>query len=461
MRINKELRVIELFSGVGSQTQALKNICVPHRVAAVSDNDIYADKSYRALHGKNVNNLGDIQKITELPPADLWTYSFPCQSLSVAGRQEGLYGGTRSGLLWEVERLLRVAAESGTLPKYLLLENVKNLVSKNFKPDFDKWLAVLTAFGYKNFYKVINAKDYLPQNRERVFCVSILDNNANYEFPAPPVRATKLKDFLDEEVDGNYYLKISAAESVLKSKFHSRRDIVQTKDYCQALRARDYNGPACAIMGSLKLKDFLDAEADEKYYLKIGTVEGMLRSKFGFNRRRVQTTDVCRTLPARDFYHPVCVPTGKLESAVWDMLKRLTDVEKGGIPLPARNEPIIVAQRGRNPENPNERTAGMPTEQRFEFNRSGVCNTLTSVQKDNLVCTIDWFDNEVYTFEDIFNGLKLRRLTEREYWRLMGWKDSEINKVIAAGISKRHMYMQSGNSIVLPVLEAIFGKLFL
>ena len=131
-----------------------------------------------ALHGET-KNLGDITKITELPKADMWTYSFPCTDISVAGRLEGLAkgSGTRSGLLWEVERLLNKAKEQDRMPKYLLLENVKNLVGKSFRADYDKWLAFLSGLGYKNYWKVLNAKNYgIPQNRERVFCISTLDD---------------------------------------------------------------------------------------------------------------------------------------------------------------------------------------------------------------------------------------------------------------------------------------------
>ena len=167
------LRLIELFAGIGSQTQALTNIGVPHTVVAISEIDKYAIQSYEAIHGK-VNNLGDIKRIKALPSADLWTYSFPCQDISVAGKGAGIKEGTRSGLLFEVERLLNVANEEGTLPKYLLLENVKNLVSKKFKADFDRWLDFLSSLGYTNYWQILNAKDYgIPQNRERVFCVSL------------------------------------------------------------------------------------------------------------------------------------------------------------------------------------------------------------------------------------------------------------------------------------------------
>ena len=152
------LRLIELFAGIGSQTQALKNVGVPHTVVAISEIDKNAIKSYTALHGETAN-LGDIREIGELPEADFWTYSFPCQDISVAGHGAGIKEGTRSGLLLEVERLLKIAAEKGTLPKYLLLENVKNLVSKKFKADFDSWLSFLSSLGYTNYWKVLNAKD--------------------------------------------------------------------------------------------------------------------------------------------------------------------------------------------------------------------------------------------------------------------------------------------------------------
>ena len=147
------LRLIELFAGIGSQTQALKNIGVPHKVVAISEIDKYAIQSYEAIHGK-VNNLGDIRGIEALPDADFWTYSFPCQDISVAGKGAGIKEGTRSGLLFEVERLLIQAAEDGTLPKYLLLENVKNLVSKKFKADFDRWLSFLSSLGYTNYWQI-------------------------------------------------------------------------------------------------------------------------------------------------------------------------------------------------------------------------------------------------------------------------------------------------------------------
>lgn len=166
--------------------------------------DKYAIQAYEALHGK-VNNLGDISKIDvkDIPQHDLFTYSFPCQSLSVAGKQEGLIKGkTRSGLLYECERIIEYCR-----PKYLLLENVKNLVGKKFKPQFDEWLKYLESLGYTNYWKVLNAKDFgVPQNRERVFVVSILGEHEPYEFPKPIPLKKCITDILEDQVDESYYI---------------------------------------------------------------------------------------------------------------------------------------------------------------------------------------------------------------------------------------------------------------
>ncbi|AXF39882.1 DNA cytosine methyltransferase [Bacillus phage vB_BthS_BMBphi] len=196
-----KLRVFEAFAGVGTQSMALKRLGIPFEVVGIAEIDKFAIQSYMAIHGET-NNYGDISKIdpTELPDMDLFTYSFPCQDLSISGRQRGMREGTRSGLLYECEKVI-----STKKPKYLLLENVKNLVGKKFKPDFDKWLEWLESQGYSNYWQVLNAKDYgVPQNRERVFVVSILGEGA-YEFPEPFPLDVKLKDILEDEFDEKYY----------------------------------------------------------------------------------------------------------------------------------------------------------------------------------------------------------------------------------------------------------------
>lgn len=201
----RKIKVIELFAGVGSQAMALRNIGIDYEVIGISEIDKFAYKSYEAIHGK-VKNFGDITKINKLPYCDLLTYSFPCQDLSIAGHQKGINKDTRSGLLLEVERLLLKAKENRTLPKYLLLENVKNLVRKKFIKDFERWLNFLNSLGYYSNWEVLNAKDYgIPQNRERVFVVSSLEN-IHYEFPNPVELKSKTKDLLEEKVNEKYYL---------------------------------------------------------------------------------------------------------------------------------------------------------------------------------------------------------------------------------------------------------------
>ena len=327
------LRLIELFAGIGSQTQALTNIGVPHTVVGISEIDKYAIQSYKAMHGE-VTNFGDIREIKSLPDADLWTYSFPCQDISVAGKGAGIKEGTRSGLLFEVERLLIAAAENGNLPKYLLLENVKNLVSKKFKADFDRWLYFLSSLGYANYWQILNAKDYgIPQNRERVFCVSIRGEHKPFKFPEKRELKLRLRDMIDEVVDEKYYLKESTIRSIVNSSFNSRRDSIRKgDDVAYTIMARDFKGPQC---------------------VQVGEVVGEKWDKMHDISRRV--------------YEP-------------DGISPTVHCQQGG-----NTELKIVAMRGRNPDNPSDRTKGAPLEQRLEANEQGLCNSLTTGQKDNLV----------------------------------------------------------------------------
>ena len=243
------LKVIELFSGIGSQTQALKDEQIEHEVIAISEIDKYAITSYEAMHGV-ANNLGNILDIKELPSCDLLTYSFPCQDISMAGRQAGISVGTRSGLLYEVERLLLVAKAQGLLPKYLLLENVKNLVGKMYREDFNLWLQKLSELGYTNYWQVLNAKDYnLPQSRERVFVVSILDSKEPYIFPTAVPLTTKLKDILEVDPDSKYFLTTEQIGHITNSNYAQNNRRIQKKDYCDTLCARDYKDPKCVEVG--------------------------------------------------------------------------------------------------------------------------------------------------------------------------------------------------------------------
>ena len=597
------LRLIELFAGIGSQTQALTNIGIAHKVVAISEIDKYAIQSYEAMHG-TANNLGDIRKIEELPDADLWTYSFPCQDISVAGKGAGIKEGTRSGLLFEVERLLRVASEKGTLPKYLLLENVKNLVSKKFKADFDKWLDFLAELGYTNYWKVLNAKDYgIPQNRERVFCVSIRGEHKSFVFPKPKKLTIRLRDMIDETVDERFYLKESTIRSILRSTFNSRRDSIRPSDgLANTLLARDWRGPQCVQVGEVvggkwdKMHDISkrvyepDGIAPTVHCQQGGNTELKIAEDFvlgGLQKHQTPRTDgISPTLteamgkgggqppiiidtaePKERFYKQAFETLKENECEVGDTIDAFNKkVNKSGVcpTLTTRPEgfktailPVVGAMRGRNPEDPSDRTAGVPTEQRLEINDKGLCNALTTVQKDNLVIEEDkpdyvsrryneFIEEKGYVpemfvaynkteikdvaptltgqcsspsgssavlkletpvkvnvatkqgYEEanpgdyvniaypgsktkrgrvgngvahtltcgdgnavITENVRIRKLTPRECLRLMGWKDEQIDKIVAAKISGTQQYRQAGNGIVVQVLESIFKALFL
>lgn len=217
------------------------------------------------LAAELTNNLGDISSIDKLPYSDILTYSFPCTDISIAGKQEGLSknSGTRSGLLWEVERLLEVAKENGELPKYLLMENVDALVSKKFKPEFDLWLSKLEELNYNSYWKILNAKECgIPQNRRRCFCISIRKDidTGKFTFPIPFDNGLRLKDVLENNVDEKYYINTERAANLIqqlvdKGQLKGQREeskgvlvknqateVTRTVDTANTLMARDWKG---------------------------------------------------------------------------------------------------------------------------------------------------------------------------------------------------------------------------
>ena len=378
------LRLIELFAGIGSQTQALKNIGVPHKVVAISEIDKYAIKSYEAMHGAT-NNLGDIRHIKHLPDADLWTYSFPCQDISVAGRGAGIKEGTRSGLLFEVERLINTAAQDGTLPKYLLLENVKNLVGKRFKADFDSWLSFLSEIGYTNYWKVLNAKDYgIPQNRERVFCVSIRGEHAPFFFPQKRELKLRLRDMLDAVVDERYYLKESTIRSILTSHFNSRRNSVkQEGDVANTILARDWKGPQCVKVGDVVGDKWERMHETSRRVFDPNGLSPTVHCAGGGNTE-LKIVVAGQFQPVDRDYK--C--KGKQREEHFEC--RDDEISNAVLTGDRKNCVCIAAMRGRNPDNPSDRKAGQQLKQRLELGETDVSNTLTSVQKDNLVVEGDF-----------------------------------------------------------------------
>ena len=201
-----KLRVFTSFSGYDSQLMALRDIGANYECVGWSEIDRWAIKAHNAVFPELADrNYGDITKIdwNAVPDFDLFAYSFPCTDISSAGEQKGFDedAGTRSSLLWECRRPIAVKR-----PKFLLMENVKALVSEKYRPLFLKWESWLRSLGYVNYTEILNAKDYgVPQNRERVFMLSIL-NGCWYEFPHPVRLEKRLKDVLELEVDEKYFL---------------------------------------------------------------------------------------------------------------------------------------------------------------------------------------------------------------------------------------------------------------
>ena len=224
LKIDKPIRLIELFAGIGAQAKALERLGVPFEHYRICEFDKYAVTSYNAIHGTNFGT-SDIRNITgaDLGIVDtdkycyIMTYSFPCTDLSLAGKQQGMSKGTgtRSGLLWEVERLLKELTE---LPQILLMENVPQVIGQKNIADFAEWIAFLDTLGYASKWAVLNATDFnVPQNRERCYMVSWLGDHS-YFFPQGTGCKRALKDVLEKNVDEKYYLSDKGVKYIQSPK---------------------------------------------------------------------------------------------------------------------------------------------------------------------------------------------------------------------------------------------------
>lgn len=186
----------------------------------VNGSSTLLNKAYLAC--KLSNNLGDINLIKSLPYADLWTVSFCCQDLSVQGRLAGMSegSGTRSSLLWVQMALLKDSIDRGEAPKYIMFENVKNLVSKRFMPDFQRLLDTLDEYGYNAYWEVLNAKNCgVPQQRERVFCIAVRKDIElrDFCFPKPLDNDLSINDILEKDVPDNYYINTEKAQRLVNT----------------------------------------------------------------------------------------------------------------------------------------------------------------------------------------------------------------------------------------------------
>lgn len=407
----KKLTVNELFAGIGAFRKALINQNIPHEIVGISEIDKYAIKSYEAMYGET-RNYGDISKVERLDYADLWTYGFPCQDISLAGDMKGIVKGeTRSGLLHEVERLLEVAQEENTLPEFLIMENVKNLVSKKFIGDFQRWIERLSEFGYTTFWKVLVASDYgIPQRRERVFAVSVRKDRGGYEFPTPIPLEKKFRDFLQDEVEEKYFLRKEIFE-------YFERHSEECKEKGLGFRFQPMARGDCEIAKTITTREGTRGYENfiqEKNCSQVGRLVGD-KWKNRENISRVYDTDsLCPTITAGGGGHheiKIIVP----------------EATKKGYAVAEKGDSIDIAYI-----NQNKRRARVDKERAHTITTSPQIGTLTD------------------------HGV--RKLTPRECFRLMGFTDSDFDKARAV-CSDTQLYKKAGNSIVVQVLEGILKNL--
>lgn len=462
-----------LFSGIGAQEAALKRLGLDFKVVGISEIDKYAIQSYEAINGAT-RNYGDITKIPFLDYADLWTYSSPCQDFSTAGKQQGIYNAdgslTRSGLLKHVERLLETSVALGNQPKYLLMENVKGLVSKKFKPDFLKWLDKLEQLGYNNYWQVLNAKDYgIPQNRERVFVVSIrkdVDTNG-YTFPTPVPLEKRLKDMLEPVVDEKYYLNDEKAKKFIENF----REPTKEPLVC-ASRGRNPENPSDRTAGIATEQRFeinntgcsntLTSVQKDNYIVEPQVLTPK-RTEYGKQIRKSYESGLIS-----ESRHNMT----SMEPRKDGISNTLTSVQKDNYVV----EPVAYDEQNRY------------------IRKDGCVGTLTTdgsspkhnnrviepqvIQLGNIVNTGNW-DNpqrgRIYspsgcspTLNTMQGGqrepkiveqYRIRKLTPKECWRLMGFTDVEFECAKLSGVSNSRLYQQAGNSIVVDVLVGIFREL--
>lgn len=400
------LHLLSLFSGIGAFEKALDNIGADYRLINYCEIDRYAAGAFARVHGVSEDlNLRDVTTVdpASVPRVDLITYGFPCQDISVAGRQRGFVdsegNSTRSGLFFEALRIIR-----GCRPLYAIAENVKALTSKKFKEEFKTVLDGLAAEGYVNYWAVLNAKDYgVPQNRERVFIVSIrADADMGvFKFPEKIPLTRHLKDVLEDDVPEKFYISSDKAQRLLESLnstyrsekesdqivlagampgFRQNNRVIDPSGVSPTLTARDYKDPCRVLVGGLCLDATVGFDGVPRVYEDTAPTLRAGRSGLMVVEDEPKIMQVGNFVTTGNFRNPqrgrVYDPAG---------LSPTLNTAQGGDTMPHIIEPVCAASRGRNPENPGDRTPGAETEQRLEVNREGLCNTITTVQKDNYI----------------------------------------------------------------------------
>lgn len=458
------MKILELFGGIGACSKALERIGIDYEIADYVEIDKYAVASFNAIHGTNFEPQ-DITKWDKDIAVDLIMHGSPCQDFSTAGLQAGgdKGSGTRSSLMYETLRIVEKLR-----PKYVIWENVKNLLSKKHRHNFDAYQKAMEELGYMNHYQVLNARDYgIPQNRERVFTVSIRnDLEDNFVFPEKQELVLKLKDILEDEVDEKYYLSDKALSCFMSD---GTGNYPRRERFLANINRKNQNvGNAVTTRaGSRPTDNFVRIKTANTKGYDEATVGDSVNLQFPNSTTRrgrvgheisqtLQTSDsmgvvesmsrqVCNRAVSEGFVKPNDVieytyskarmeemDAGKIKTQnslhndCFSTLK--TNADKLGLC-------VCAASRGR-------KTIDGVFKQRLEPRKDELSNTLTTVQKDNLVA----------------KDFRIRKLTPLECWRLMGFDDSDFYKAEKV-VSTTQLYKQAGNSIVVNVLESILSRI--
>ena len=417
------IKVLELFGGIGACSKALERLGIPYEIADYVEIDKYAVASFNQIHGTNF----EPQDITEWDKdidVDLIMHGSPCQDFSLAGKQAGgdKDSGTRSSLMYETIRIVEKLK-----PKYVIWENVKNLISKKHKHNFDAYIETMNELGYTSHYQVLNAKNYgIPQNRERVFTVSIRnDVYTGYTFPEPKPLEKKLKDMLEEDVDEKYYLSDKMIRYITADNEKwtgNNKESLINKTIASTINTNEGQRRCDA-------SNFVSDKFDENYNLK-----QLLCNKL-IEEGRIQENDMIRH----------SYTTSRMEQEFHTENSRDNNVSAT---LTTRPDTLGVCVKIKN----NTKQGYLEA-----YPGDGVyTNTSTkrgTVQPQSI--------QTITTFQDkgvVMNDLRIRKLTPKECWRLMGFDDEDYEKASKVN-SNAQLYKQAGNSIVVNVLEEILKNL--
>lgn len=493
---NTPVRLFESFAGVGMTRLAFKRIGAKVVSVGISEIDKHAIASYQAVHGDCVN-YGDIRFITSLPACDIFTYSFPCTDLSKSGKQKGLHGGTRSGLVYDVLRLLKETAEyiphryekSGgkihslgestdyyhpvnheKLPKVLIMENVEDLNQKKFIRDFNEIKLELEFLGYTNYVQVMNAKNYgVAQNRSRVFMVSIL-GDFYYKFPQPFTLTKRLKDYLEDEVDEKFYLTNKQLNQISnwKSFQNPLNNVLKDESVSPTITTRVAETDAGGISASMIVYDehkisnhiIVDLKSSDKFRRKpnvvlapailtdsrLSVIEPSIHIPEATKKGYAEAFDGDGVYLNRPHQKRGVVQNGMIQTiktnsndigvVVSSKIKLCSDLVETGLLIDGK---IINHSYSNVKKIPNGRLSLND----YIENRDGIMPTLHT-------------RSDTFGYND---NLRIRKLTPRECGRLMDIDDCDIDNILLT-VSNAQAYKIFGNGIVVGVFAELLSTLF-